>query len=452
MKKIVLFLILTVGFLSISPAGAVEVPDHDGYLLQVRTEGASLFSSIPDGIDAVVPEIGIYRVDTLEDAAFFPSEDIVCMEPNYYVELFDAEETSEAWNLGLMGVDAARRIDIDGSGVRIGIVDSGLYAEHDAFADARIIKGFNYIEQNADTSDGAGHGTFVTGILTSVAPGSEVVPLKCFDGKTGTMAHIVAAIYGGVDDYSCDILNLSFGLSTNSETLREAVQYAAAQGVIMVAAVGNDGTREVKYPAGYDEVIGVGMVGADKKIASKSQRNGSVLFTAPGEGVTGPGIDGVSAYRTSSGTSYACPHVAAVTALLLQAVPDTTAGNVCAALISGAEDLGNSGYDESYGYGFLSVTGLLSALPPLTERSDAGILLRAVRRLPEEVPSQVWVASYNDMGRMLDCVSLSADVKGGALAVNGVVPLPEDTEMVKLFFLRDGDLGPALEMERVKVA
>lgn len=451
MRKIYMFLIPLILLLA-SPgaAEAAETANYDGYLLQVETGDISLFSSLPGGIDAVVSEMGIYRADTLESAAFFDADEILCMEPNYIVELFGTETTdADNWNLNLMCVGAAVRAGIDGSGVRIGVVDSGLYAEHEALADACIMEGWNYIAQNVDTSDSVGHGTFVTGILTSAVPGAEVVPLKCFDSKTGTVSSIVSAIYGGVDDYGCDVLNLSFGLSSDSELLRNAIQYAAEKDTVLVAAVGNDGTTEIKYPAGYDEVIGVGMVSADKTVSEKSQRNKSVLLTAPGSGLTGLGITGPSAYRTGSGTSYSCPHVAAVAALLRQAAPDMTAEEVRTALINGAEDLGEPGYDELYGHGLLSVSAMLEALPPLPVQTDAGIELRVVRPFAGDELPQVWAAGYSGTGRMLACRLFPASVEDGVLAVNGSIPLPAEAEWMKVFILRDGFFIPLLEAEIV---
>lgn len=451
MKKVCLLLVILLALLPVFPADAAESREYDGYLLQVRTEGAQLFSSLPEGIEPVAPGAGIYRVDSVEDAAFFRAEEIVCIEPDYLVELFDTGRSGAgAWNLDLMGADTAARAGLDGSGVRIGVIDSGLYADHELLAGAHIVAGHDYVNNIEDTADQVGHGTFVTGIITAMAPGAEVVPLKCFDSKSGRLDHIVAAVYGAVDEYGCDILNMSFGVSGDSTILRNAIQYAAGKGVVLTAAVGNDGTAEIKYPAGYDQVIGVGMVSANKTAPSSSQRNRSVLLAAPGSGLTGLAITGPSACKTGYGTSYACPHVTAAAALLLQAAPDMTADGVRTAMINGAEDLGDAGYDETYGYGFLSVTAMLEALPPLPVRSDAELRMRVVRSLPGGTP-QVWAASYSGTGRMLACHPLPASVEEGILAVNGVIPLLEETEWVKLFFLRDGCLEPAREMESVRM-
>lgn len=453
MKKGVPFLILLLVLLLASPAGAEEGAEYDGYLIQVQTEEAALFSLLPPGIEAVAPEAGIYRADTPEDAAYFGPDALLRVEPNYMVELFDAQETGTAtWNLELMGTQTAARADLDGSGVRVGVVDSGLYGEHEALAGAHILAGWNYIDGSADTSDSVGHGTFVTAIVTAAAPGAEVVPLKCFSAKSGALSGIIAAIYGGVDQYECDVLNMSFGMDKDSDLLREAIRYAAGKGTVLAAAVGNDGMQTMKYPAGYDEVIGVGMVAADKTVAPRSQHNRSVMLTAPGSGVTGPDITGPDAYKTSSGTSYACPHVAAAAALLRQAAPDMTAEEIGAALVEGAEDLGEPGYDEYYGYGLLSVTATLESLPPLTAPEDGGIRLRVARPLAEAESPRVWAAGYSNRGQMLACCPLKVSLKDGILTATGLLPGPAETEQVKLFFLGDGGFTPVREPESAVIS
>lgn len=343
MKRLLVFLLAVLIALP-SPAFALEVPEepaHDGYLVRLREDTAVLFSVLPEGVEAVVPEAGLYLAETLENIAYFPPESLEYVEPNYIVELF-SEEASDAvpWNLKMIGADVAWAVGLDGSGVRVGVVDSGLYAEHIALDGVRIIPGHNYMDGSADTSDTVGHGTFVTGIITSAAPGAEVVPLKCFGARTSNTSDIAKAIYGGVDDYECDILNLSFGTANQSQTLREAVNHAAAAGVILTAAVGNDGTETLNYPAAYTVVAGVGMVDQEKVVAEKSQRNESVFVTAPGSEVAGLGITSPTAYRTSGGTSFACPHVTAAAALMKQALPGLTAEEFMEALREGAEDLG----------------------------------------------------------------------------------------------------------------
>ena len=123
----------------------------------------------------------------------------------------------------------------------------------DSLQGCTVLPGVNFCgeegtAERSDTSDEVGHGTFVAGIIGAVtsnalggaglAPNAHLVPLKCFTAKTGRMSDVVAAIYCGVDEYDCQVLNLSLGSVTDSEILREAVAYAASRGVVLVAASG----------------------------------------------------------------------------------------------------------------------------------------------------------------------------------------------------------------------
>lgn len=454
MKKLIFLMIFAALLSTPSPALASEMPEepaHDGYLIRLREDVAVLFSALPEGVEAVVPEVGLYLAEALEDAAYFPPESLEYVEPNYIAELFSEEEADAMpWNLEMMGADVAQAAGLDGSGVRVGVVDSGLYAEHNALTGARILRGHNYMNGSSNTSDTFGHGTFVTGIITAATSGAEIVPLKCFDGKTGDLANIAAAIYGGVDDYGCDILNLSFGTATDSQTLRGAVDHAAAVGVMMMAAAGNDGTETLNYPAAYDAVIGVGMVDQNKSVAAKSQRNNSVFITAPGSGVTGLGITSPNAYRTSGGTSFACPHVTAAAALMKQALPELTAEKFMDALREGAEDLGEAGYDTDYGHGLISMTAMLAALPLEPVPTAAGLEFHVVLD-GWGSSAQIWTAGYSAKGRMLEVCLLETVVVKGNLAVSGVMPAQSGMELVRVFFLEDGSSAPLEEAQAYRL-
>ena len=168
-----LILILFAVFLSASaPAWAAadmeEEQEYDGYLICLEEDCAVLYSALPDGIEAVIPEAGVYQAATLEDAAYFPADAVRYIEPNYLVTLYEDEDPDAgvAWNLEMLGADAAWAAGLDGNGVRIGVVDSGLYAEHIALAGAWIIPGWDYVNDKDTTDDEVGHGTFVTAIIT----------------------------------------------------------------------------------------------------------------------------------------------------------------------------------------------------------------------------------------------------------------------------------------------
>lgn len=89
-----------------------------------------------------------------------------------------------------------------------------------------IIQGKNYLDETKGTEDNVGHGTFVTGIIASNSYGishkSKIIPLKCFDKNTDTyIDDIIPAIYDAVDIYKCDVINMSFGITSNSRNWKK---------------------------------------------------------------------------------------------------------------------------------------------------------------------------------------------------------------------------------------
>ena len=274
----------------------------------------------------------------------------------------------DKWDLALIQADAAFEQNYTGRGLRIGILDSGINPHADLTGN--LLPGHNYLEDadTDDTIDAYGHGTLVAGLISGagengaigVATGAEIVPLKVTDGKAVMVSTVCRAIYGGINDYNCDILNLSLGITSEFESLKEAVDYAEEQGVLIVSAVGNNGTRSLYYPAAYDSVVGVGAVDRDGSVYYHSNRNDSVFLTAPGVNVKTTGHMG--GYVTASGTSFAVPYVTAAAAVMRSCDPSLTPRQIMQILSETATDHGAEGYDDYYGYGILNIAGCVEAL------------------------------------------------------------------------------------------
>ncbi len=274
----------------------------------------------------------------------------------------------DKWDLALIRADAAFENSYLGQGVRVGVIDSGINPHEDIAA--RLIAGTSYIEGGDpdNTADTYGHGTQVAGLIAGsgkngfigAAPGAEVVPLKITDGKGVTVSTVCRAIYGGINDYDCDILNLSLGIGSEFKTLKEAVEYAGEQGVVIVAAAGNSGSRAKLYPAAYDTVIGVGAVDSGGAWFYHSNHNDSVFITAPGVNVKTIGRYG--GYELRSGTSFAAPYAAAAAAVLLGIDDTLTPQDIMGILARTAADKGDPGYDEYYGAGILDICGSIAYL------------------------------------------------------------------------------------------
>ncbi len=161
-----------------------------------------------------------------------------------------------------------------------------------------------------------GHGTMVAGVIHLVAPTAKLMSVKVFDANGGSsLSLIIQGIHYAVDN-GADVINMSFSMTGYSQELANAITYALNQGVILVAAAGNEGQSINVYPASYPNVIGVGATDNNNVRASFSNYGPVVDLAAPGVWVitTYPG----NRYAAGSGTSFSAPMVAGAAALFMQ--------------------------------------------------------------------------------------------------------------------------------------
>jgi subtilisin family serine protease len=164
--------------------------------------------------------------------------------------------------------------------------------------------------------DSFGHGTMTAGLVHLVAPTAQIMPLKAFgpDG-TGYASDVLRAIYYAAKN-GADVLNMSFDFSTSSPELASAINYAQKQGIICVAAAGNDGKNTQVYPAALPGVIDVASTN-NYDVQSSFTNYGAppVKLAAPGEAIMAPYPWGT--YAAAWGTSFSTPLVAGTAALML---------------------------------------------------------------------------------------------------------------------------------------
>ena len=306
------------------------------------------------------------------------------------------------WGMQAVGMETAWDQGLTGKGVTVGIIDTGVHATHPDLIGSNMVSGYNYLDNNRSTDDSEGHGTFVAGIIgakknnhidiAGMAPEATIVTMKCFDGNKSIVGDAVKAIRSCVDEYHCNVINMSFGATEDVEILHEAVQYAAGKGVIIVASAGNEGTRTLYYPAAYNETIGVGAVDANKRVASFSQQNNSVFVVAPGSSVVSLGADNNSV-KTGSGTSFAAPFVSGLAVLLKQMYPNMTLADFKNILIASSQDLGVGGYDIAYGNGLINVPeAITQAKIYFGDSREEGCPSAGYR----DVPGNAWYHQYVD--------------------------------------------------------
>lgn len=259
---------------------------------------------------------------------------------------------------------------VQGEGIVIAILDTGVSLEHSAFA-GRLLEGYDMVDDDTNPNDdgdglGWGHGTHIAGIVAQMSPQSKLLPVRVLDtngrGNTFTLAYAIewAVAHGA------DVVNLSLGAETDSQVLRDAINNATAAGVIVVAAAGNIHTDTVQFPAGYPGVLSVTAVdGENVKADFAAFGRGWVDLAAPGVGITSTivGPYGVG-YASWSGTSMATGFVSGAAALLRQQRPTASVDLIAQQLMEHARnvDAQNPAYSGKLG-GLLNVAAALEMEP-----------------------------------------------------------------------------------------
>ena len=244
-----------------------------------------------------------------------------------------------------------------GAGVKVAVIDTGIDATHPDLA-ANYAGGYNAVEPGAEPTDDHGHGTHVAGTIAGsgnegkgalgVAPRARLYAVKVLNKEGGgTNAVIVAGIAWAVQN-GMRVINMSLG-GPSSTVLKKAIQKAAAAGVVIVAASGNDPEAPVSAPASYPESIAVSASTSKDGLADFSTTGPEVDFIAPGHEIvsTWPG----GKYAKLSGTSMASPHVAGLAALAIS-LGANTPDKVRALLQKGAAPLAGLG-ENTQGAGFI---------------------------------------------------------------------------------------------------
>jgi Subtilase family len=245
--------------------------------------------------------------------------------------------------------------------IKICIVDSGYDVNH---PDLPAVTGTTLDNLYPWDEDGSGHGTHVAGTIAAIGGNGEGVVGVLGDGNSylhivrvfdsnGLMysSNLLQAIQTCVDEGS-KIVSMSLGQTVGASTFeRDFFLEKYNEGVLFIAAAGNEASSAYSYPASYGSVISVASIDDNKWRSDFSNFNDRVSLTAPGSSIYSTQAGGGYVYL--GGTSMATPHVAGVAALVWSLFPDKTNSEIWTALISSAEDLGNAGYDIDYGYGLV---------------------------------------------------------------------------------------------------
>lgn len=238
-----------------------------------------------------------------------------------------------------------------GKGVTVAVIDTGVKANHEDLPNLRRVEVTNGNEP-LGLEDATGHGTHVAGIIgaamgngkggAGIAPGAAILSLRVVNAAGYIYdSALIAALRTAVKN-GAQIVNISIGGTAYNAVFQKVINEAAEAGVTVVAAMGNDGTNCLNYPAGYDNVIGVVSVDRTNNRASGSSYGTWGDVAAPGAAVWSTTYYG--SYSSKSGTSMASPVVAGVAALYKSVHPDATPAQITARLkataTKGGSDLG----------------------------------------------------------------------------------------------------------------
>ena len=323
------------------------------FRLLLRQLGATVVGSIP--------KLGIYQLRlppglNIEDlvAQLKRNPLLAHVEPNY-ADRLRASPLQRA--LAADGESIAPPRAQEGA-APLAILDSGLLAG--VGLESIVVGQYNAVFPDVEMADPQGHGTQMAFVAAGAvqpagaAASDEGVPLlavRTFDeeGATSNFALMRALQYA--IDQGARVVNLSWGTTTDSAFIADAVAYAQSQGVVIVAAAGNEPTGQPMYPAAYPGVVAVSALNADGSAWPQSNHGGFVTVAAPGQASFPVGHEGPpGAY---AGTSIASAQVARELALYFTRNPTATAQEATRALQNAVTDAGAAGRDPVYGHGAL---------------------------------------------------------------------------------------------------
>ena len=305
----------------------------------------------PEAVPARIGQFGPRSADTLVCSLIAPAR----MSP----AVQDVDETTRTWGLVSTSVIESTR---SGRGVRVAVLDTGFDLQHPDFA-GRSVVAHSFIDGET-AQDANSHGTHCIGTSMGpsqprtlprygIASGAEIYVGKVLgDSGSGNDGAILAAINWAVTN-GCRVISMSLGSAKQrgerySQVYETAAQRALAANTILIAAAGNESERgrnqinPVGHPADCPSIMAVGAVDSDMRIADFSTRG--LEPDGGGVDIVGPGVNIYStvppgAYGVKSGTSMACPHVAGIAALYVEANPNATARDIWQLLVNNARRL-----------------------------------------------------------------------------------------------------------------
>ncbi|MHA1236109.1 MAG: S8 family peptidase [Candidatus Hodarchaeales archaeon] len=347
------------------------------------------------------------------------------------------------------GASKLHQLGYTGTGVKIGIIDTGV-SDHSVEFGSRIkarevfiTEEFGYSEDISVTTDSWGHGTHVAGLAagatTGLAPGAEIYSAKIIHttsvqgaggggGEETTLGMLEAIEY--LVNNSVDVINISLGQYHNLvDGLREAIiDYTTLNhNIVFCVSAGNSGTilgdrGSINNPSPSLQCIATAASNTPgDSLASFSSKGPKPDYslkpdlTAPGLSLSGPSNTG-SGYVSKSGTSMASPIVAGAAAILIDFLKQEnlsyTPGTIKSALLAGASDMGFDVWRQ--GAGFLNVSTSLDILNSTTKVNNSPDL---VVLHPKKLPIDPYNVLFTDTAIEFNLTAISSIDKNISISI-----------------------------------
>jgi thermitase len=277
---------------------------------------------------------------------------VLYAEPNFIAETAEGDARMRARGISASSVSPGQypQKDLDknlglscaagisqGGGIRVAVLDTGAQLDHPALeTNFKDVKRYDFVDNDKNPSDRpvgldddgdgledqlVGHGTHVAGIVDLVAPAAKIMPLRVLNSEGYGDVFTVSKAISFAQHNGAHVINLSLGTARQSKLLREMVENATQNGVVVAASAGNSNTNVAHYPAAgngivasVDGLLAVTSVDIDQKKSRFANYGSWVDIAAPGEDIRS--AFPIDKYANWSGTSMSTPFVSGQAALI----------------------------------------------------------------------------------------------------------------------------------------
>jgi len=322
------------------------------------------------------------------------------------------ESTEYQWDKVMMDAHKAHEAGFDGTGVKIGILDTGKRkADHPDLLVSEVKAARSFVP-NETVDDGNGHGTAVHSCISAkhngigmagTAPGAEIYIAKVLGNNGGGSLDSLIKGTEWLLSQGCNIINgsLGFGTATILRNYDNVLRKGVDSGVAFVFASGNGGKdNEIDFPSSSNRCFGVGAINARGEVASFSNKSLDVDVVAPGVNIMV--VSHLhNGYLGMSGTSFSSPNTAGMLGCFFQwykakkgkfptyeeAYYEITKFHV--------DDLGTKGLDPKYGYGLIRPKLVVESSPVPEDPCPQLGLDDAKKVVEDSIDSKILKAIYH---------------------------------------------------------